>query len=83
VNIVQIHFPKSFICGHGNTEAGPWGIVLLENLIVAQLVKIFSSLYGIGRFISILKKNPPLLKILCQMNPVQTLTPYSFKNHFL
>jgi hypothetical protein len=48
--------------------------VFLENLTLAQLVNIFLSPYETRMHIIVFTKAPPLGPILCQINPVHTLT---------
>jgi hypothetical protein len=54
-------------------ETGNWSRVVLVKLTVAQLVKKFPAFYRV-------QKSPPLVSILRQMNPAQTLLPYFLRS---
>ena len=57
-----------------------WSLVLFKQLVIAHLVKKFSTFYGTQRFMTV-HKSLSLLPILSWMNPVQSLSSYYLKNH--
>jgi hypothetical protein len=54
--------------------------MLLQKLIVAQLVKKYHTYWNLKIYCRI-HSRPPLDPILSQLNPVHTLSPYTFKIH--
>lgn len=54
---------------------------VLEKLTVPQVRKKFLTFYGIRKFLSMLKNNPPVLPTLSQMNPVHS-SPCFCNIHF-
>jgi hypothetical protein len=55
-------------------------VILLDKLIVARLLKIFPSFYGMQMFISALVKAHKLTLILRQIKPVYSLPFYFFRS---
>ena len=58
----------------------PWCTVLLEKLTGLQLVKKFSAFHGTRRFVTTLKRPPPV-SIPGQPNPVHLLTSHLLEIH--
>jgi hypothetical protein len=53
---------------------------MFDKLIVAQLVKEFPALYVTRRYTVVFRR---ACHILCQMNPVRTVTPYFFEVYII
>jgi len=64
-------FPLSPMWGTNNNKYlhTPWSRVILEKLASLQLVKKFPAFYGTRRFLTALKRPPPV-PILSQTNAV-------------
>jgi len=58
-----------------------WSIVLFKQLVIAQLIRKFSTFYSTQRFMTI-HKSLSLPPILSWMNPVQSLSSYFLKIQF-